>query len=74
MLEKVCGAQNGAKRNMPSFVVKTLLFIVANVVYIVMSILEDLYYKPRASESAARVLDIVIFCFMVFVNGRILEG
>lgn len=59
---------------MPSFVVKTLLFIVANVVYIVMSILEDLYYKPRASESAARVLDIVMFCLMFLVNGRIWEG
>ena len=59
---------------MPSFVVKTLLFIVANVVYIVMSILEDLYCKPRASESAARLLDIVMFCLMFLINGRILEG
>ena len=59
---------------MPSFVIKTFLFIVANVLYIVMGILEELYYKPRASDSAARVLDIVIFCFMFFVNGRILEG
>lgn len=59
---------------MPSFVVKTFLFIVVNVIYIVMSILEDLYYKPRASESAARLLDIVMFCLMFLINGRILEG
>lgn len=59
---------------MPRITFKVFLLIVANVIYIVMSVLEDLYYKPRASESVARVLDIVIFCFMVFVNGRILEG
>lgn len=59
---------------MPSFVVETFLFIVANVVYIVMSILEDLYYKPRASKSTARLIDIIMFCLMVLVNGRILEG
>lgn len=59
---------------MPSFVVKTFLFIVANVIYIVMIILEDLYYKPRASKSTARLIDIIMFCLMVLVNGRILEG
>ena len=59
---------------MPSFVVKTFLFIVANVLYIVMGILEELYYKPVASRNAIKVLDIVTFCLMVLVNGRILEG
>lgn len=59
---------------MPRIAFKVFLLIVANVIYIVMSILEDLYYKPRVSESAARVLDIVMFCLMFLVNGRILEG
>lgn len=59
---------------MPRVAFKVLLFIVANVIYIVMGILEDLYYKPRASKNAVKVLDIVMFCLMVLVNGRILEG
>lgn len=59
---------------MPRVAFKVLLFIVANVIYIVMSILEDLYYKPRASKSAARLVDIIMFCLMVIVNGQILEG
>lgn len=59
---------------MPRVAFKVLLFIVANVIYIVMSILEDLYYKPRASKSTARVIDIIMFYFMVLVNGLILEG
>ena len=68
------GAQNGAKRNMPSFVVKTLLFIVANAFYIAMGILEEQYYEPMASKNAVKVLDIVMFCLMVLINGQILEG
>lgn len=59
---------------MPRIAFKVFLLIVANVVYIVMSILEDLYYKPRASKSTARLIDIIMFCLMVLVNGRILEG
>lgn len=59
---------------MPRVAFKVFLFIVANVIYIVMSILEDLYYKPRASKSTARLIDIIMFCLMVLVNGRILEG
>ena len=59
---------------MPRVAFKVLLFIVANVIYIVMGILEDLYYKPRASKNTARLIDIIMFCLMVLVNGRILEG
>lgn len=53
---------------------KTFLFIVANVIYIVMDILEEQYYEPVASKSTARLIDIIMFCLMVLVNGRILEG
>ena len=59
---------------MPRIAFNVFLLIVANVIYIVMSVLEDLYCKPRASESAARLLDIVMFCLMFLINGRILEG
>ena len=56
---------------MPRIAFNVFLLIVANVIYIVMSVLEDLYCKPRASESAARLLDIVMFCLMFLINGRI---
>lgn len=59
---------------MPSFVVKVFLLIVANAFYIAMSILEEQYYEPVASRNAIKVLNIVTFCLMVLVNGRILEG
>ena len=59
---------------MPRIAFKVFLLIVANVIYIVMSVLEDLYCKPRASKSTARLIDIIMFCLMVLVNGRILEG
>lgn len=54
---------------MPRIAFKVFLLIVANVIYIVMGILEDLYYKPRASKSTARLIDIIMFCLMVLVNG-----
>ena len=59
---------------MPRIAFKVLLFIVANVIYIAMGILEEQYYEPMASKNAVKVLDIVMFCLMVLVNGRILEG
>ena len=59
---------------MPRIAFKVFLLIVANAFYIAMGILEDLYYKPRASKSSARLIDIIMFCRMVLVNGRILEG
>lgn len=59
---------------MPRIAFKVFLLIVANAFYIAMGILEDLYYKPRASKSTARLIDIIMFCLMVLVNGRILEG
>lgn len=59
---------------MPRVAFKVLLFIVANVFYVVMGILEEQYYEPVASRNAIQVLDIVTFCLMVLVNGRILEG
>lgn len=74
MLEKVCGAQNGAKRNMPRIAFKVFLLIVANAFYIAMGILEEQYYEPMASKNAVKVLDIVMFCLMVLINGQILEG
>ena len=59
---------------MPRIAFKVLLFIVANVIYIVMGILEEQYYEPVASRNAIKVLDIVTLCLMVLINGRILEG
>lgn len=59
---------------MPRVAFKVLLFVVANVIYIVMGILEEQYYEPVASRNAIKVIDIVTFYLMVLVNGRILEG
>ena len=59
---------------MPRIAFKVLLFIVANVIYIVMDILEEQYYEPVASRNAIKVLDIVTFCLMVLIDRRILEG
>lgn len=59
---------------MPRVAFKVLLFIVANVFYVVMGILEEQYYEPVASKSTARLIDIIMFYLMVLVNGRILEG
>lgn len=59
---------------MPRIAFKVFLLIVANAFYIAMGILEERYYEPVASKNAVKVLDIVMFCLMVLVNGRILEG
>lgn len=59
---------------MPRIAFKVFLLIVANAFYIAMGILEEQYYKPMASKNAVKVLDIIMFCLMVLVNGRILEG
>lgn len=59
---------------MPRIAFKVFLLIVANAFYIAMGILEEQYYEPMASKSTARLIDIIMFCLMVLVNGRILEG
>lgn len=59
---------------MPRIAFKVFLLIVANAFYIAMGILEEQYYEPVASRNAIKVLNIVTFCLMVLVNGRILEG
>lgn len=59
---------------MPRITFKVFLLIVANAFYIAMGILEEQYYEPMASKNAARLIDIIMFCLMVLVNGRILEG
>lgn len=59
---------------MPRIAFKVFLLIVANAFYIAMGILEEQYYEPVASRNAIKVLNIVMFCLMVLIDGRILEG